>query len=184
MMDFNDYSGKRLEEERSPVSLCSFACMTLSKGFCLNVKDVMRPKMYHPPEGASPWAPALQGDLPGVKSGNVTPVTGKGKGKARADDAEEEQGANGPVQDRGDPFIAVRSIETGIIDVSDCNLDAFGRATDSRSTAIPGESDGARMCSQAAYDTGSRLIIMTAFSPDHPVDDYFTNHDTKLTKAA
>jgi hypothetical protein len=76
--------------------------------------------MYHPPEGASPWAPALQGDLPGVKLGNVAPVTGKGKGKARADDAEKEQDANGPVQDRSDPFIAVRSIETGIIDVSDC----------------------------------------------------------------
>src|SRR3954469_15595023 len=74
--------------------------------------------MYHPPEGASPWTPALATDLPGAKLVDAPRVTGKGKGKARADDMDADRDGDELGRDRGDPFIAVRSVETGIIDVS------------------------------------------------------------------
>jgi hypothetical protein len=70
--------------------------------------------MYHPPEGASPWTPALRTDLPGETNGS-TRIT-KGKGKAREDETMEDEDV--AMQDRGEPFIAVRSVETGVIDVS------------------------------------------------------------------
>ncbi len=71
--------------------------------------------MYHPPEGAAPWTPALRTDLPGQAT--EPGITVKGKGKARADDNVEDQEGD-VVRDRGEPFIAVRSVETGVIDVS------------------------------------------------------------------